>query len=105
MKGRPTEQAKRAIDGLKAAGLRRREFRVRTERHKVGRYVEYGDARIGVYCFGERAAEVTPALLAQGFGVTQIRREGQVRFLLVSTDYRRRGQLSVEEIPEGARAA
>lgn len=56
-------QTQRAIANLKAAGLKRNEFKVQVERKQVGRDVEYGDLNITLLCSHERAVELTPELV------------------------------------------
>jgi hypothetical protein len=102
-KGRPTTQAKTAIDALLAAGLARREFKVTTQKlwrkHNGRRFYEYGDAEIFLRLSLERELELTPALLAQGLHVKhyQERTENgrRVFMVLVDTNYERRGKLTV----------
>lgn len=63
-RGKPTTQAQRAIDGLLRAGLKRGDFRVRTEKRRGC----YGDASIWI-ANPQRAVEAIDALLQQGFQV------------------------------------
>lgn len=49
-------QTQRAIENLKASGLKRSEFHVRTP------YQVYGDTEIVLFCKMERAIEVAPKL-------------------------------------------
>ncbi len=75
-----SDQAQRAITALQAAGFRRNEFTVRTERvaeagtmiNRAGRTVRsfhYGDAIINVKATGVRQAELTDAAVAAGLVV------------------------------------
>lgn len=104
-KGKPTTQAKSAIDALLRAGLKRNEFKVTTEKHyhrntDGSRFYEWGDARISLRCSLARAIELTPAMLAQDLHVSHYSwtPEGEnarsVRLVLVDTQYSKRGVLS-----------
>ena len=61
------EQTKRAIEGLKAAGFKRGEFKVRTP--KRGGY--WGRVEISIDAPREKQIAAIPALLEQGFDVTR----------------------------------
>lgn len=70
-----TNQAKRAIGCMRAAGYRRGEFRVQTERkvtrRDYRRCVEYGDAKIFVDgATRERQMKLVDAVLDAGVNVT-----------------------------------
>lgn len=74
---RPTAQAQSAIEKLKAAGLKRREFRVATERRYIGKHpntgkqtYEYGDVVITVFSPKLRQLQLARAMAAQGLHVT-----------------------------------
>jgi hypothetical protein len=65
-----TNQVKRVVDALKAAGFKRSEFRVNVNRHMVKgwnghRYAEYGDACIVVLADAETQFAHLPAVLEQ----------------------------------------
>ena len=73
--GRPTEQAKRAIEALKAAGYARKEFTVNTDIKRVkghdGKYYsEYGNAIITVWANLERQYDLIGNVLEQGLSAT-----------------------------------
>lgn len=77
------EQAKNAAQLLRACGLKRSDYRVRTERIMRGRtFVGYGDARIVILCSRERELEVMEEL-AKRFHVTKVLWEGTFHTLLV----------------------
>ncbi len=57
------EQTRRAIEGLKAAGFERSEFKVRTPRNSRK---EYEDTVITIYASREKQIAAIPALLASG---------------------------------------
>jgi hypothetical protein len=104
-KGKPTTQAKDAIDSLLRAGLKRNEFKVTTEKRYYKeldgrRCYEWGNARISLRCSLARAIELTPAMLAQGLHVKHYSwtPDGEtvrsVRLVMVDTDYSKRGKLT-----------
>lgn len=100
-KGRPTTQAQSAIDALLAAGFKRSEFKVTTERKYYDRYnYEFGDAKISLRASLAKSIELTPAMLAQGLHVSHYywKAEGEdsarVHMVLVDTDYAKRGELT-----------
>jgi hypothetical protein len=108
-KGKPTIQAKRAIDALLAAGFRRGEFKVTTEKRYYKeldgrRAYEWGSARISLRATLEREIELTPAMLAQDLHVSHYlwKAEGEdtrrVHMVLVDTDYAKRGTLTTYNI-------
>lgn len=97
MRGKPTIQAKTAIDGLKAAGFLRNEFSVTTKQlwRDGGKFYEYGDAQISMRCHTSKIVEFTPNLLAQGFHVEYYYWEGLLQMALVNTEYSKQGQLTI----------
>ena len=62
------EQTRRAIEGLKAAGFERGEFRVRTP---MNRRREYEETEIRICASREKQVAAIPALAEQGFVVTR----------------------------------
>lgn len=93
MRGQPTSQAKRAIDGLLRAGLKRCDFQVRTEKRRGC----YGDAAIWIRN-PQRAVEVTDALLKEEFEVHHFYLNDKLLSVIVSNRYNRRpGKLTVRK--------
>ena len=92
MPGTYTLQVRRAINRLKAAGLARRDFSCRVERHTDG---SYGDARVFLHIANRKARRYARALLAQGFGLMYLRRQGHPPHMLISDYYNHRGKIIV----------
>lgn len=72
----PTAQAQTAIDALRAAGFKRSEFKVKTERiwrkdSEGRRFYEYGDATITILAKKDRQIELVPAMLKSGLTICQ----------------------------------
>lgn len=72
----PTRQAQNAIDKLKAAGFKRREFRVRTDRRYIGRHpdtgrqmFEYGDVSISLRAPKIRQFQLVRQMAEQGLHI------------------------------------
>jgi hypothetical protein len=85
------EQTKRAIEALKAAGLKRSEFSVRTPMNSRG---EYEETIIMLRAPRERQVEVVPAIVEQGLGVMIVRINGKDLYPDVLTDSRYAGKLT-----------
>lgn len=84
-------QTKRAIEGLKRAGLNHRntktqnaDFRVRTSCNSHG---EFGKANITIYD-SQKAISLTDKILENGFDVTHIIINGKVKGILIEESYR-----------------
>ena len=60
-------QTKRVVDGLKAAGLARKDFKVQTKADKNGEYSE--DPMIVISLSTEDLTPLVPALVENGFTV------------------------------------
>ena len=71
-------QTRDAINSLKAAGFKRNEFRVRTERrrfiHLAQEVVEYGDAIITIWANRERQLSLVDAMIENGLDVILYRK-------------------------------
>ena len=93
--GRPTAQAQNTIDKLKAAGFKRREFRVTTTRKYIGRHpntgirsYEYGDVTIDLRADKERQLELAQAMADQGLHVLMYRnKNGQMGYPTILNAY------------------
>lgn len=106
--GRQTEQVKRAVAQLRAAGLRRSEFTCRVHRHRwwdeeLGRRVtEYGDAQVWLHVPKDKAWELVPAMLTEGLGATLNYYGHQYPSVIVSAKLKGSGRL---EVWDGTRAS
>lgn len=88
------EQTKTAVERLKAAGLKRKEFAARCEVRRFTykdqsganrQMTEYGDVSINLWPSLERQLALVPALLANGLNVTMFRKkDGTYSYPLVS---------------------
>ena len=80
MRGKPTYQAQRAIDALKAAGYARSEFSVRTKwEHSMQ---GYGHAQIHVKASAERQKELAIEVAKQGVQVVFLMKDGKLTWPL-----------------------
>jgi hypothetical protein len=92
-----TNQAKRAIAKMKAAGWKRSEFKVRTDTRvyqKNGRRIrEYGDALIMLRASKSEQYRKIGAMLAEGLDVMVIsNKDGGLGYIHVSDGWKDEGQ-------------
>ena len=85
------EQTKNAIEALKACGLARSEYSVRTPLQGRGQNAYYGDAEISLRCNRARQFELIDKL-AERFVCHIVHRSGVFCFASVSTDYGHTGK-------------
>ncbi len=112
-----TEQAKRAIQQMKAAGFKRNEFFVRTERIYRAAYAregvknpyDYGATHVMVRCRFDGdiyrdssflIEEKHEAIIAAGLGVEKQLYASGLVFWLIRTEYSYQGKLTVTDLRE-----
>ena len=96
-------QTKQTVNALVKSGLKRNEFRVRTE-CKRG---EYGETFITLFCSTQRAVDLTPAIVKNGLNVQHyIERDTQsangqndIRHVSVTYSNRPFGSLKANFLP------
>ena len=92
-------QTKRVVDGLKAAGLARKDFRVRSKADKYGEYWE--DPHIVVLLTDEKLTAFVPALVENGFTVYHfLFNSGMEHYRVSVTPYDKKATVITEDYRE-----